>query len=167
MPRFFRRGLQVAFDLALLSCAYWLGFLFRFEFSIPAAWLAPSLIGWPYVVLVEYAMLSALGVPSYSWRYVSIRETARIAVALALATGILVGLRLAAPVVLEVVVLPYSVLCMNCFLGFIGLVGARATRRIYGEAQERKRRSVGRKRERVLLIGAGQAGVVVAREIAS
>jgi FlaA1/EpsC-like NDP-sugar epimerase len=43
----------------------------------------------------------------------------------------------------------------------------RATRRIYGETLERKQRSGGRKRERVLLLGAGQAGVVVAREIAS
>ncbi|MBC7977266.1 MAG: polysaccharide biosynthesis protein, partial [Myxococcales bacterium] len=95
------------------------------------------------------------------------RETARIAIAIALATVILVGLRLAAPVVLEVVVLPYGVLCMNFFLCFVGLVGVRATRRIYGETQERKQRAGGRKRERVLLIGAGQAGVVVSREIAS
>ena len=167
MPRFFRRSLQVVFDLAVLSCAYWLGFLFRFEFSVPSAWLAPSLIGWPYVVLTEYALISALGVPRYSWRYISIRETARIAIACAVATAILAALRLAAPVALEIVVLPYGVLCMNFFLCFVGLVGVRATRRIYGERQERKLRSAGRKRERVLLIGAGQAGVVVAREIAS
>jgi FlaA1/EpsC-like NDP-sugar epimerase len=167
MPRFFRRSLQVVFDLAVLSCAYWLGFLFRFEFSVPTAWLTPSLIGWPYVVLIEYALISALGVPRYSWRYISIRETARIALATAVATVLLAGLRLAAPVALEIVVLPYGVLCMNFFLCFVGLVGVRATRRIYGERQERKLRSAGRKRERVLLIGAGQAGVVVAREIAS
>src|SRR3954466_12684373 len=125
MPRFFRRSLQVVFDLAVLSAAYWFGFLFRFEFSLPSAWLAPSLVGWPYVVLIEYALLSALGVPSYSWRYISMRETARIAVALALATGILVGLRLTLPTVLEVAVLPYGVLCMNFFLCFVGLAGVR------------------------------------------
>jgi FlaA1/EpsC-like NDP-sugar epimerase len=167
MPRFFRRSLQVVFDLAVLSAAYWLGFLFRFEFSLPSAWIAPSLVGWPYVVLIEYAMLSALGVPRYSWRYISMRETARIAVAIALATVILVGIRLALPAVLEIAVLPYGVLCMNFFLCFVGLGGMRAARRMYGEASERKLRSAGRKRERVLLIGAGQAGVVIAREIAS
>jgi FlaA1/EpsC-like NDP-sugar epimerase len=167
MPRFFRRSFQVAFDLAVLSCAYWLGFLFRFEFSIPAAWLTPSVVGWPYAVLIEYAMISALGVPRYAWRYISIRETARIAIAMTFATAILVALRLVAPVRLEVVVLPYSVLCMNFFLGFVGLVSVRATRRILGERAERLLRMGGRKRERVLLIGAGQAGVVVAREIAS
>jgi len=167
MPRFFRRSLQVVFDFAVLSAAYWLGFLFRFEFLLPSAWVAPSLVGWPYVVLIEYALLSAFGVPSYSWRYISMRETMRIALALAFATMILFGLRMALPAVLEVAVLPYGVLCMNFFLCCAGIGGVRAARRIYGESVERKLRSPGRKRERVILIGAGQAGVVVAREIAA
>jgi FlaA1/EpsC-like NDP-sugar epimerase len=167
MPLLLRRSLQVVFDLVVLSAAYWLGFLFRFEFSLPSAWTAPALVGWPYVILMEYALLSALGVPRYSWRYIGMRETARIAASLALATAILLGLRRAFPAVLEIAVLPYGVLCMNFFLCFVGLVGVRATRRIYGESAERKLRSAGKKRERVLLIGAGQAGVVVAREIAA
>src|SRR4051812_13471186 len=166
MPRYIRRGLQVAFDLGVLSVAYWLGFLFRFEFAIPAIWIKTALIGWPYVVAIEYALLSALGVPRYSWRYVSIRETGRIAIAMSAATTLLVATRLTLPYALEIVVLPFGVLCTNVFLSFVGLVGVRAIRRVYGEAQERKRLG-GRKRERVLLIGAGQAGVVVAREIAA
>src|SRR5262245_34580385 len=167
MPRFVRRSLQVVFDLAVLTAAYWLAFAFRFEFAIPAAWHPPALIGWPYVVLIEYSMLSALGVPRYAWRYVGMRETARIAVALGFATTTLVGLRIALPYVLDVGVLPYGVLCMNFFLCFFGLTGVRATRRITAETAERKRRAAGRKRERVLLIGAGAAGVIVAREIAA
>jgi FlaA1/EpsC-like NDP-sugar epimerase len=170
MPRFFRQSAQAAFDLAVLSAAYWLAFLFRFEFSIPPAWVSPSLIGWPYVVVIEYLALTAYGVPRMSWRYISIRESARIAFAAMFATVLLIGLRglrLALPDNLALVVVPYGVLCTNFFLCFVGLVGVRATRRIYGELAERKRRFVGRKRERVLLIGAGQAGVVVAREIVS
>ncbi|HEY0192146.1 MAG TPA: nucleoside-diphosphate sugar epimerase/dehydratase [Kofleriaceae bacterium] len=155
------------FDLAVLSAAYWLGFLFRFEFSIPGAWVPSALVGWPYVVLIEYALLSALGVPHDSWRYISLRDTARIAGALLLATVLLVALRAAIPRVFSLFGLPYGVVCMNFFLCFVGLVGVRATRRIYGETQERKQRSAEKKRERVLLIGAGQAGVMVAREIAS
>src|ERR1041385_8047878 len=129
MPRLFR-SIQAAFDLAVLSAAYWLAFLFRFEFSIPSAWLRASLISWPDVVMIGYG---ALALPVTHW----------------------------------VVIVPYSVLCMNFFLGFVGLVGVRATRRFYGELVERRQRAAGRKRERVLLIGAGQAGVVVAREIAA
>ena len=167
MPRFVRQSVQAVFDLAVLSAAYWLAFLFRFEFSLPEVWRSPSLIGWPYVVLIEYFALSAFGVPRLSWRYISMRESARIAVAVAFATAILAGLRLALPVMREFVLVPYGVLCMNFYLGFVGLVGVRAIRRIFGEVVDRKRRAVGRKRERVLLIGAGDAGIVVAREIAS
>ena len=163
MPRFLRQSVQAAFDLAVLSAAYWLAFLFRFEFSIPAPWFSAALIGWPGVVAIEFVVLHALGVPRFSWRYVSIRESAKIAVAVALATSLLVGIRL----ILPVVVVPYGVLCMNFFLVFVGLVGVRAVRRIYGELVERKLRASGQKRERVLLIGAGQAGVLVAREIIS
>ncbi|TMQ07732.1 MAG: polysaccharide biosynthesis protein [Deltaproteobacteria bacterium] len=166
MPRFVRRGLQVAFDLAVLSCAYWLAFEFRFEFSIPRPWLPPGLIGWAYVVAIEYALLSVFGVPRYSWRYISIRDTARIALALVLAAMLLVTIRLAPPARLEILVVPFGVLCMNLCLCFVGMVAVRATRRMIGERQERMLRSAGRKRERVLLLGAGQAGVVVAHEIA-
>src|SRR5437868_11353140 len=166
MPIFVRRGLQVAFDLAVLSCAYWLAFEFRFEFAVPRYWLPPALAGWAYVVPIEYILLTVFGVPRYSWRYISIRDTARIALALALATMLLVTIRLAPPAQLEILVVPFGVLCMNLFLCFVGLVAVRATRRILGEQQERLLRSAGRKRERVLLLGAGQAGVVVAREIA-
>src|ERR1041384_239764 len=138
MPRFVRQSVQTAFDLAVLSAAYWLAFLFRFEFSLPAAWHGPSLIGWPYVVLVEYLALGAFGVPRMSWRYISIRESGRIAIAVALSTAALVGLRLALPVMREFVLVPYGVLCMNFYLCFVGLVGVRATRRIAGEVAERK-----------------------------
>jgi FlaA1/EpsC-like NDP-sugar epimerase len=167
MPRFLRRGLQVAFDLAVLSCAYWLAFEFRFEFSVPRPWLLPALLGWGYVVPIEYLLLTAFGVPRYSWRYISIRDTARIALTMVLATMLLVTIRLAPPARLEILVVPFGVLCMNLFLCFVGLVAVRASRRMIGEGQERRLRSAGRRRERVLLLGAGQAGVVVAREIAA
>jgi FlaA1/EpsC-like NDP-sugar epimerase len=154
------------FDLAVLSAAFWLAFLFRFEFSIPKAWLPQALLGWPYVVVIGYAMLSAFGVPNFSWRYISIRDTAKLGVALTGATAILLLLRIVLPRLFgDAALIPYGVLCMNLFLGFVGLVGVRATRRIVGETLERQRRSAGKKRERVLLLGAGQAGVVVAREI--
>jgi hypothetical protein len=38
MPRYLTRGLQVFGDLVTLSLAYWLAFLFRFEFRLPYDW---------------------------------------------------------------------------------------------------------------------------------
>jgi FlaA1/EpsC-like NDP-sugar epimerase len=170
MSRYLTRGLQVVIDLITLSFAYWLAFLFRFEFQIPQAWLNVGLLNWGYVVAIQYVILAALGIPRYSWRYISLREMLRVGAAVALSASILVGLRIglnAADLELGLFRVPLGALAMNTFLVFVGLVGVRATRRLQGEAQDRRRRSARGDRHGVLLVGAGEAGVLVAREIAA
>ncbi|MGN6104856.1 MAG: polysaccharide biosynthesis protein [Kofleriaceae bacterium] len=168
MPRYLTRSLQVFLDFAVLSLSFWLGFLFRFEFQIPEYWARVAAISWPYVVLLEYGVLWLVGVPRYSWRYVSLRETLRIGLAIAGAGAVLVGLRFGLHGLegsLQLAVIPLGVVGTQFVLAFVGLVGIRAVRRVYGEAKERRLREAGRARIRVLLIGAGQAGVMVAREL--
>jgi FlaA1/EpsC-like NDP-sugar epimerase len=169
MPlRLLNRTVQVVLDAAILSLAYWLAFLFRLEFALPSPWFKVLIFTWPYVVLLQYASLASFSVPRLSWRYISIGDVTRVLTALALATGVLVAVRLLAPFVVphfDLVVVPLGVIAMNFALAFLGLVGVRATRRLQGEASERKRKTSGSESHRVLLIGAGQAGVLVAREI--
>jgi FlaA1/EpsC-like NDP-sugar epimerase len=170
MPRYLTRGLQVFLDVVVLSVAYWAAFLFRFEFRIPAYWARVAAVDWPYVVMISYIGLMAFGVPRFSWRYVSIRETLRMVIAMLAATTLFVGLRFAMDNVtgaLQFAVIPLSVIASYFVFGCVGLVGVRVARRIFGEVQERKLRHSGRERARVLLIGAGQAGVLVARELAA
>ncbi len=170
MPRYLTRSLQIVLDFIVLSTAFWMAFFFRFEFHVPEYWARVAAINWPYVVVVQYGVLWLFGVPRYSWRYVSLRETARIGIAMAVSVTLLLGLRFGLADYdgfLQITVLPLGVIGSNLFIGFIGLIGIRATRRVYGEAQERKRRDQGRALVRVLLIGAGQAGVMVARELAA
>src|SRR5262249_49168167 len=169
MPRYLTRGLQVALDFGVLSLAFWFGFLFRFEFQMPESWGGVAVVCWPYVILLQYGVLVAFGVPRFSWRYVSMRESLRIAVALFASTALMVTLRFTLGHVegaLSLAVIPLGVLSSQVLLPFVGLLGIRATGRVYGEAKERRLRERGQKRVRVLLIGAGQAGVLVAREIA-
>jgi FlaA1/EpsC-like NDP-sugar epimerase len=168
MPRFLNRGLQIVLDVAVLSIAYWLAFLFRLEFSLPGRWPTVLLVTWPYVVGLQYAGLAVFGIPRMSWRYVSLREAGKVLYAMAAASAILVALRLGLPRIGEradLVVIPFGVLAMDFVLAVMGLVVVRAARRLQGEAQERKLRSAGVERHRVLLLGAGQAGVLVAREL--
>jgi FlaA1/EpsC-like NDP-sugar epimerase len=168
--RLLNRSLQTAVDVVLLSLAYWLAYMFRFEFSLPSAWLRVLLTTWPYVIVLTYAGMAAFGVPRMSWRYIAIGDAGRIFVATCAATSVLVLVRVVAPFVnihaVTIVTIPLGVLAMNFVLAFLALVGIRALRRVQGEASERKRQ-VGRdERHRVLLVGAGEAGVLVAREIA-
>src|SRR5688572_12237610 len=168
MPRLLNRGLMVVLDVAILTLAYWMAWLFRLEFEVPLVYRDVILFSWPYVLLLQYVCLAAFGVPRMSWRYVSMRDAARVLYAGALSTAVLVALRLGLPVLgIKLGVIPLGVLAMNFALAFLGLVGVRALRRLQGEAQQRRQREAGVERARVLLIGAGEAGVLVAREIAN
>jgi FlaA1/EpsC-like NDP-sugar epimerase len=164
------RGFQAVVDVAALSSAYWLAFLFRFEFSISAQWLRVLLSTWPYIVVLHYLGLTLFRVPQMSWRYFAIGDVGRMFGALACSTAVLVVARFAATFTYDgvgIIGIPLGVIAMTFVLGFLALVGVRVLRRLYGEARERALRVAGDERHRVLLIGAGQAGVMVAREIAN
>jgi FlaA1/EpsC-like NDP-sugar epimerase len=168
MPRYLTRGLQFALDVVVLSVAYWLSFLFRFEFAIPSYWVKVALVNWASVIALEYFVAWAFGVPKLSWRYVSMRETLRMATALGVSTAVLVALRLGLRThddSLQLAIIPLGVLGSNACLALLGIVALRVSRRVYAEEKERRLRDTRRTRARVLLIGAGQAGVLVAREI--
>ncbi len=169
VPRYLTRSFQVGIDLVMLSVAYWLAFLFRFEFQIPREYAQIALLNWGYVVALLYVVLTVFGVPRYSWRYISLREMFRIAIAVATGTATLVALRLGLGSIpqWDLFVIPLGVIGSNAMLAFVALTGVRATRRLQGEATERKRREVRGTRHRALLIGAGKAGVMVARELSA
>ena len=159
MSRTLTRSLQVVVDLLVLSVALWLAFLFRFEFRIPREWAHVALTRWPFVIALTYAVLLAAGVHRYAWRYISLREILRIGPAVALAALVLAVVRLVSGDITpdRVLSLPLGVLAMYTVLAFLLLVGARATRRVQGEAQERRRRATDGTRHRVLLIEIGRA----------
>ncbi len=168
MPQFLNRSFRVAVDFGVLSLAYWLAFLFRFEFQIPRAGLNILLINWPYFVLLQYLGLSLFGIPRMSYRYVNMRDTVRVGFAVSASTAVLIMLRLFLPLMGEgVVIIPLGVITMDFVLCFVGLVGVRAAWRLRGEENDRRKRVLEGDRLRVLLIGAGEAGVLVAREISS
>ncbi len=167
--RLLNRSLQIAIDIGVLSLAYWLAFLFRFEFAIPSTWLRVLLTTWPYVVALQYVGLTMFGVPRMSWRYISMGDVARIFVAVVSSTAVLAVVRLVGPFFdagASILVIPLGVIATNFVVAFLALVGSRALRRLQGEARDLRRQSAGDHRDRVLLLGAGQAGVLVAREIA-
>jgi FlaA1/EpsC-like NDP-sugar epimerase len=169
MPRFLQRSLLTILDVVGLSVAYWLAFLFRFEFQIPPNEMPLVLVNWPYVVMIHYAALYLFGIPRMSWRYMMMRDAVWIGVAVATSTFALVTIRALAPHFSShhMVFLPYGVIAMDVVLAFLGLVAARTAVRLRGEFIERNKRATdGGDLHNVLLIGAGEAGVIVAREIA-
>jgi FlaA1/EpsC-like NDP-sugar epimerase len=165
MPRFLGRSLRIAFDIGVMSLAYWLAWLFRFEFQIPPVAVAVATLTWPCVLGLQYATLVVFGVERIAWRYINMRDSVRVATGISLSATALVALRIAHLLPVTTSTIPLGVLAMDFVLVFVGLVGVRASWRSYHELKGRKRRSVRGERHRVFVIGAGEAGVMVAREI--
>lgn len=165
---------QIALDIGVLALAITLAFLLRFDFEPPPSMLSRLLLVGPYVVAFEYTVLIALGVHRFSWRYIGLREATRIAAACAASTCALLAVRLVAGEmqyaypVLRQVVIPFGVLAGNLAIGVLGIGGIRVSRRLMGEriASSRLRRAAPPPK-RTVLIGAGEAGVLVARELSS
>src|SRR3569623_1617433 len=160
------RSLRTVLDVAVLSIAYWLAFLFRFELQITHAGAGVLFVSWPYVIALQYAALAAWGIPRMAWRYVSMDDTKRVFIAMACSGVVLLVLRLLTPMTgISILVGPLGVLATDFVLAFVGIVGVRAAWRLRSESHARRRRMIDGERHRVLLIGAGEAGGIVLREL--
>jgi FlaA1/EpsC-like NDP-sugar epimerase len=164
---------QAAIDLAALAAALLLAFAIRFDWSPPPEYVGRLLLVGPYVIVFEYAVLSAFKVPRFSWRYVGLREAGRIFFAVAVASLGLTLSRLVVPQLVEDYpylrhgLVPFGVILANFVFAFCAVLGVRVARRVIGEKAEKAQHpDTDSKKTKILLIGAGQAGVLVARELA-
>jgi FlaA1/EpsC-like NDP-sugar epimerase len=157
-----RRIWQAAVDGGLIALAWWLSFALRFDYGIPPVYdrLLERTI-W-IVVPVQLAVLIAFGIYNHWWRYVSIRDIWRIAQAVAVATLIAVlAVYLASPV--PGLRLPRSIVVMDFLIVLALVAGVRLLARTVME-RPTPRAFVARGRE-VLVVGAGDAGQLILREI--
>ncbi|MEZ4273317.1 MAG: nucleoside-diphosphate sugar epimerase/dehydratase [Myxococcota bacterium] len=159
-------------DLAVLSLAFWLAFFIRFDGQVPFQMFKRLMFTWPYVVGFQYIVLVAFGVPRHVWRYVSLIEARKIAAALLTASVIFVAIRFAAHAALTwtqyafYALLPLGVIATDYVLALVGISGVRILRRMFAESSESRQRTPQVLKTPTMLIGAGQGGVMVAKEIA-
>lgn len=163
--RLLRRETQISLDLVVLALAFALAYLLRFEFQIPGPIRHAALVQLPLVLLVQVVAAFAAGIYSYVWRYVGLAEIRGFLAAAALSATPLLLARFLLPESLALWRVPLSVIIMDTGLAFAGLLGVRVLRRIVWERHERAPRDGHRRRRRALLVGAGHAGIVAAREL--
>ena len=161
------RGLQFALDIITLVVAFSLAYLLRFEFAVPASEIPNAIQQLPFVVLVQFVALALAGVYSFIWRYVGMGEVKAFLYAALWSALALAVLRLSLPDRLHGWRVPLSVILMGTVLAFGGVVGLRVLRRYLYELSQRRKRGAPAEGQRVatLLVGAGRAGVLAAREI--
>ncbi|NLC79951.1 MAG: polysaccharide biosynthesis protein [Lentisphaerae bacterium] len=159
-----RLGVYAA-DTAVMALAYLTAFLLRFEFQEP--WWGWDQVAVSFVTVwaVQCVALELFGCNRLLWRYVSAGDVPRFVGAIGVSTVVLLALRVALPYQMGLRP-PYSITFFNSFLVTGGLIGVRMLGRLMAEGASLARGGTlnGRAR-RVLLVGAGSAGDLVAREL--
>lgn len=163
-----RLGLVVIIVVLAWAGAFWV----RFDGSPWGEPLSQMLACIPLVVGLQLTFLSLAGATRHSWRYTTLADLIPLGSAVA-ATGLALALlRTLAPALaadwphLSWLVVPYGVAAAYVLLAGFGLTAARVLRRLLDERRSAATAQVGDRR-RILLVGAGRAGVIVARELQS
>jgi FlaA1/EpsC-like NDP-sugar epimerase len=162
------RSLQFTLDLGVLACAFVLAYLLRFDFNIPKSELRHGLLQLPYVVLIQFVMLALAGVYAFICRYVGLAEVRAFINALLSSAIPIAIMRIWLPPSFQDLKVPLSVIFMDTILGFMGVLGLRVLQRIMHERHEKELRatdSASEQKKAVLLVGAGRAGMLAAKEI--
>lgn len=148
--------------VAACACAW----LIRFEFNIPAEWVTTFRANTVLVVGVQLIAGAVFGFYRGWWRYVGIADVIRLVLGLSCALGVLVVLWYIGPLFFglspERVKPPRGVLLIDWAFALLGLFGARILVRV---GRDRFRPETQQAGKRVLIVGAGDAGEALAREI--
>ena len=159
--------------IVIVSLAWAGAFLLRFDGAVPPDRIAQFATSLPLVLLIQLIAHQLAGASRHSWRYTTLYDLVPVMGAVVAAGAVLGLIRTVAPSIaerwpfLDWLSLPYGVIGAYTILAILGLVGVRALRRVVAEQHEIRLLDQGEDVKRVLLLGAGRAGVLVARELQS
>ena len=154
----YRRWGIVLLHACLVALAYGLAFLLRFDFSLPHGQWVRFLQTLPILLLVRMAVFAWFQLHEGLWRYVSMQDILAILRAVTISSVIF----LAAVLVFFGHGFPRSVFLLDWVLCLALIGGVRLALRAFWESG-RKDREVGTKR--TIIVGAGDAGEMLIREI--
>ena len=158
------RRVQYVLDLVILATAFLMAYTLRFGGVPDGINFRKLVFQLPYVVLLQAILFHAFGIYSFVWRYISLREIRPFVHVIGSAGALMLLVRLVTPSPYQYARVPISVILIDGLLVLMGSLGIRILRRVgYERSERRLARSPAHKP--VFLIGAGQAGVLVAKEI--
>jgi FlaA1/EpsC-like NDP-sugar epimerase len=146
-------------DVAVVLAAYLIPLVLRFEGSVPSEFWSSFWSFTPLLVVVHLAANLAFRLYGHMWRYASIEEARRVILASASAGVVVVILG-------ELLgddgrLLPLSVVVFGAFLALLGFGAIRFQSRLFAW----RRRTDAPEPKRVLIVGAGDAGEMVIKDI--
>lgn len=154
-----RRLLVFVVDILLIVAAFTLSFLLRFDFRIPADERQLFLSGLYIVLIVKPLVFFTAGLYRTLWRYASLQDAIEIFKVVTLSSIISV---FAVLYIRHFAPIPRSIFILDWFLLFFLLSASRLIWRIYRETYILPRSGKGK---RTLIVGAGEAGSLLLKEI--
>ncbi len=158
------RLLQIFLDVLIMSAAIGAAFLIRFDGKLSPVFVHQLLLCVPCLVPMRIACNALCGVYRRLWRYTGLTEVVELAVSVLSVTTILMIFRALGHLPVDGQQLSYGVILTEPAVAFLLLASARVARRMQTEHEQRRhwRQPV---RRRALVVGAGDAGQMVAREL--
>ena len=159
-------------DLVILAFAFLLAYLLRFDFAVPANERANLLYQLPFVLFIQMVALNWYGIYKFIPHYIGTAEVPAFIRSAGLPGLLIVSLRLGIPAALHdrlvAFIVPLSVAALDTVLAFGGILALRFLQRLNHERKQKvihARNGHNGYHKPVLLIGAGEHGVLAAREI--
>ena len=151
---------KIALDATGIALAFLIALVLRFEFTPPLRYLEYFLLVLPLIILTFFFTFLLLGIYSRKWKFASFDEIFAIARATVLASVIILGVLLLIHDFRAFV--PASVALSGAAISLLTLAAIRVCFRLICEMRGRRANQDGTK---VLLVGAGQAGELIVRDI--
>ena len=156
---------QKIIDALIAAFAFYLAYQIRFDWHVPGASAYQLWLLLPAIMLGRAVVSTLLGTYRLIWRYIGLDDAITVARNLAAFSLALLVIRLVAPEKLANAKVPLSIIIVEFMFTLAGMLGVRSLRRLLSEGLG-KRAFTEKPRVRVLLLGAGRAGVILSKEIA-
>jgi FlaA1/EpsC-like NDP-sugar epimerase len=162
-----RVAILFAFHAIVFAACYAFACLLRFEFAIPPEFTDTFKGNLPVVVAVQLLIGIIFGFYRGWWRYVGMGDVIRLVFGLTTALTVLLALWYVGPTLgidPRFTRSPRGVLLIDWAFALLSLFGTRVLIRV-GRDRLRGSESTAEEKKRVLIVGAGDAGETLAREI--
>lgn len=164
----YSRANQVLLDCCAFAISFEAAYVIRFE-GWPAGSNLRQFLGWlPILVGARLAVYFSLGIYRRVWKFVSFSDAIEIAKSIAIVSALITLPRLlfhGNSGFAEWVRIPLSVIVLDGLLALLGSLGVRGIRRAVYAHKRRTAAGSGGVPQRVLLYGAGRAGIMLLKEI--
>ena len=159
---------QVLLDASAFALSFALAYVIRFEAWPAGADLRQLLVWLPVLVCARLLLHHFMGIYRHVWKFLSFSDGLEIAKSIATISVSLAVLRLAFPghsFFSQLMRIPLSIIALEGLLSLSISMSVRALRRILYSRQRRAEVAQGAPPKRVLLYGAGRAGIMLRKEL--